>query len=73
MITNMITDETSSEIRKEFEALVEHMRTGNPLPREIEQRIADRAEKIRQKVFEKHGLVDIAVPSIRELRDLAES
>ncbi len=36
---------------------------------EFERRIQDHAEQIRQEVRRKHGLLDIGVPAIRELRD----
>jgi hypothetical protein len=35
----------------------------------ILRRIHEEAERITQEVYLKHGLVDIAVPAIRELRD----
>lgn len=35
----------------------------------ILQRIHDEAEKIKRELFEKHGLLDIGTPAIRELRD----
>jgi hypothetical protein len=33
------------------------------------RRISERSEAARKAVFERHGLLDIAVPSIRALRD----
>jgi hypothetical protein len=33
------------------------------------QRIQARSEAARKAVFERHGLLDVAVPSIRALRD----
>ncbi|HZW34624.1 MAG TPA: hypothetical protein VFF52_28120 [Isosphaeraceae bacterium] len=33
------------------------------------QRIRERAEAARKAIFERNGLLDIAVPSIRALRD----
>lgn len=59
----------SADTREEFEAVAEHVRTGKPVPPELSHRIREKAEKIRKQVFEKHGLVDVAVPAIRELRD----
>jgi len=60
---------TPPEIREEFEAVLEHIRTGKPLAPELERRIRERAERIRQEILENHGLVDIAFPAIREFRD----
>lgn len=36
---------------------------------EFVRRIALEAEKIREEVKRKHGILDIGVPAIRELRD----
>jgi hypothetical protein len=35
----------------------------------ILRRIHEEAERITEEVYQKHGLVDVAVPAIRELRD----
>jgi hypothetical protein len=42
--------------------------TGKPLDPDVYRRIRERGERIRQEIFERHGLVDIGVPAIRELR-----
>ena len=42
--------------------------TGKPIDPEIKRKIRERAAKITQEVRDKFGLVDIAVPAIRELR-----
>jgi hypothetical protein len=36
---------------------------------EFEKRVQGEGKRIRDKIFRKHGLVDVAVPTIRELRD----
>jgi len=36
---------------------------------EFERRVQAEAKKIRAEIFKKHGLLDIGVPAIRELRD----
>jgi len=43
--------------------------TGRPPPPDFVRRIAEEAEKIREEVKQKHGVMDIGVPAIRELRD----
>jgi hypothetical protein len=35
---------------------------------EFERRVQSEGKRIRDEVFRKHGLLDIAVPAIRELR-----
>jgi hypothetical protein len=57
------------EVIADGEALIESMTTGQSLDPEIARRIRERAEAITRRVHERHGLLDIAVPAIRELRD----
>jgi hypothetical protein len=42
--------------------------TGTPIDPAVAQRVLERSRLIREEVFLEHGLVDIAVPAIRELR-----
>lgn len=41
---------------------------GTPLDPEVAERVRERGRKIRDEIFRRHGLVDIGVPAIRELR-----
>jgi len=41
---------------------------GTPLDPEVAARVHARGMKIREEIYRKHGLVDIAVPAIREVR-----
>jgi hypothetical protein len=52
----------------ESQAVVDSLITGKPIDPEIAKRIHEKAQKIRERVFREHGLVDIAVPAIREFR-----
>ncbi len=52
----------------DLQAVFDNFAAGQPLDPEIAQRVRRRGAKIRNEVFRKHGLVDIAVPAIRELR-----
>jgi hypothetical protein len=36
---------------------------------EFERRVQAEGKRIREEIFRKHGLLDIAVPAIRELRN----
>ena len=57
----------------EAQSLIEHITLGTPIDPDMLLRIRERGDKIRQEIFEKHGLLDIGVPAIRELRgDLPE-
>lgn len=49
-------------------AVMAHYLTGKPVDPEVARRVRERAQEIREEAYRKHGLVDIAVPAIRELR-----
>lgn len=51
------------------QAVIDKLTTGKPIDPETYRRIRERADRIRDEIFQKHGLLDISVPSIRELRD----
>jgi hypothetical protein len=57
-----------TELDADTQAVIEHAMTGKPLDPEIARRVRAEGEKVRREIFAKHGLVDIAVPAIRELR-----
>lgn len=61
-------DRTRAEIAEESAAITEFRATGKPIDPEIKRRIRERAKAIKERVFREHGLVDIAVPAIREIR-----
>jgi hypothetical protein len=49
------------------EAIMRTFLAGAPVDPEVARRVQERNRLIREEVFRKHGLVDIAVPAIREL------
>ena len=57
-----------TELDADTQAVIEHAMTGKPLDPEIARRVRAEGEKVRQEIFAKHGLVEIAVPAIRALR-----
>ena len=57
------------EILADAEALIAAVTSGSKLDSELVRRIQARSERIRERVFREHGLLDIAVPAIREFRD----
>jgi hypothetical protein len=64
------TTGTQADREEICRAVREHRR---PDP-EVAKRVHERAEKLRQEVFQKHGLLDIGIDIIREMRDsLCES
>jgi hypothetical protein len=67
----MNTNETNlytPEIRAMLEEAIHHVLTGKGDP-EVLRQIHEEAEKIRAEIYREHGLLDIGVPAIRELRD----
>jgi hypothetical protein len=64
----MAVDVTEPITDADAEAVMAHYLTGKPVDPEVARRIRERAQEIREETFRKHGLVDIGVPAIRELR-----
>jgi hypothetical protein len=57
-----------ANVKADEEAVIASFVTGKPLAPEVARRVHERAQNIRERVFRTHGLVDIGVPAIRELR-----
>jgi hypothetical protein len=55
-------------IRKDDDAVMKAFLARTPVDPDIARRVQDRSRLIREEAFRMHGLVDIAVPAIRELR-----
>ncbi len=68
MATVPSVSELPADVRLMLEEAIRYAQTGEGDPN-ILQRIHDEAEKIKREVLEKHGLLDISTPAIRELRD----
>jgi hypothetical protein len=64
----LATDITEPSVEADEEAVMAHYLTGKPLDPDVVRRVRERAQRIKEETFRKHGLVDIAVPAIRELR-----
>jgi hypothetical protein len=62
------TPELPADVRLMLDEAIRHAQTGEGDPA-ILRHIHDEAEKIKREAFEKHGLLDIGTPAIRELRD----
>jgi hypothetical protein len=62
-------DVIPDELAADTKAIIEKLASGKPLDPETYRRIRERADRIRDEVFQEHGLLDIGAPSIRELRD----
>jgi len=55
-------------VQADEKAVIQAFLTGTPVDPEVAHRVQERSRLIREEVFRKHGLVDVAVPAIRELR-----
>jgi hypothetical protein len=55
-------------VRADEEAVMRAFLSGTPVDPEVARRVQERSRLVREEVFRKHGLVDVAVPAIRELR-----
>ena len=55
-------------VQADEEAVIQAFLTGTLADPDVAHRVQERSRLIREEVFRKHGLVDIAVPAIRELR-----
>jgi len=57
-----------SDFQADLDAVIASVMSGTPLDPEVARRLNERADRIRQEVYEKFGELDIGVPAIRELR-----
>jgi hypothetical protein len=63
------TLDITPEDEESTRAIIEKLMTGKPLDAAVERRIRERGERIAQEILEKHGVRNIAVELIREVRD----
>jgi len=57
-----------TETDADMKAIIDHLITGKPLDPELVRRVREQGERITAEIYQKHGLLDIAVPLIREIR-----
>lgn len=57
-----------ADVLSDMQRAIELAMTGKR-DQEFERRVQAEGKRIREETFRKHGLLDIAVPAIRELRD----
>ena len=68
----METNGIPTDIMADLEAVAAAVSAGRKPDPELTRRVRDRAEQIRERVFQKHGVLDIGGPAIRALRDSDE-
>jgi hypothetical protein len=59
---------TDATVRADEDAVMRAFLSGHPVDADVARRVQDRSRLIRDEVVRNHGVVDIAVPAIRELR-----
>jgi hypothetical protein len=64
----METSTIPSDVLADMERATELATSGTKDP-EFARRVQAEAKKVRAEIFAKHGLLDIGVPAMRELRD----
>lgn len=71
-ITHESLNETESaftpEVMAELQTLADDAAKGLRDPERMQQ-AAERMDRMREETYRKHGLLDIGLPAIRELRD----
>jgi hypothetical protein len=72
MTQNEKSPAITPELETEFQEAVRRAMSGERDP-EAMRRAAERMDRMREETYRQHGLLDIGVPAIRELRgDLPE-
>jgi hypothetical protein len=67
-LNSLTAKSTDSSVQADEEAVMQAFLAGTPVDPDVAHRVQEHSRLIREEVFRKHGLVDIAVPAIRELR-----
>lgn len=57
-----------SEIREDIQAVANALAAGTPLDPAIVQRVQERAAQVRERLLRTHGVQNVAVQIIREIR-----
>ena len=67
----MSTSETNGAIpgdRDDVQLVAACVASGRPIPPDVARRVRERADQIRKDILATHGVQDIGVPIIREIR-----
>ena len=60
---------TVPPIDPDLQAVIEHLAAGTPIDPDLRRRLEAKAEESRRKMVQMHGVQDIGVHIIREMRD----
>jgi hypothetical protein len=53
----------------DLQAVLDHVISGTPLDPEVTRRVRERSSALRQELRKRHGILNVAVDLIREVRD----
>ena len=56
------------DVTSDAQIVADCVAAGRPIPDEVKLRVRAESDRIRAEVLRKHGVLDIGVPAIRELR-----
>jgi hypothetical protein len=69
MDTQHIDTDGRAVVLADLQAVIDSLVSKTPLDPVIARCVEERSERTRQEVFERHGLLNVAVDLIREIRD----
>lgn len=69
MATELQDTGIPSEVMADFEEISRLAAKGEKPSPELERRIRERSERVREQILQKHGVVTIGADIIREMRD----
>ena len=67
-LSSPTAEQADPSVQADEEAVMHAFLTGTAVDAEVARRVQERSRLSREEVFRKHGLVNVAVPAIRELR-----
>jgi hypothetical protein len=67
--TPPIAELVPTELDADTSAIIDRLTTGRPLDPATYASIRREADRVRDEVFRRHGVLDIGVPAIREIRE----
>jgi hypothetical protein len=57
-----------ADVMADVQLVADCIATGKPIPDEVTKRVRERSECVTEETRRRHGVLNIAVPAIRELR-----
>jgi hypothetical protein len=67
--SSMSTDTVPADVQSDLEALCAAVAEGKAVDPALAQRVQERAKKVREEIFRRQGLLNVAVELVREGRE----